>query len=85
MLELLKTLTGTGTFLFPHERNPKRCMSNGTINQARSTEWIRKQTGHGLRGIASTILHDLGNTEAHIEWQLAPAKRNAVAAAHNHF
>ena len=39
-------------------------------------------TGHGFRGIASTILHEQGYPHEHIELQLAHAPRNAVSAAY---
>ena len=41
-------------------------------------------TGHGFRGLASTILHESGIDHAHIELQLAHQERNAVSAAYNH-
>jgi hypothetical protein len=41
-------------------------------------------TGHGFRGLASTILNENEFDEAHIELQLAHTKRNKVAAAYNH-
>jgi len=41
-------------------------------------------TGHGFRGLASTILHENGFADEHIELQLAHQKRNKVAAAYNH-
>jgi integrase len=41
-------------------------------------------TGHGFRGLASTILHERGYQHEHIELQLAHAPRNAVSAAYNH-
>jgi integrase len=41
-------------------------------------------TGHDFRATASTRLNELGYPEAHIEMQLAHAKRNKTAAAYNH-
>ena len=41
-------------------------------------------TGHGFRGLASTILHEQGYAHEHIEVQLAHVPRNAVSAAYNH-
>jgi len=41
-------------------------------------------TGHGFRGIASTLLHELGHDHNLIELQLAHQERNAVSAAYNH-
>jgi hypothetical protein len=41
-------------------------------------------TGHGFRGLASTILHENDFAEEHVELQLAHQRRNKVAAAYNH-
>jgi hypothetical protein len=41
-------------------------------------------TGHGFRGLASTVLHEQGYAHEHVELQLAHAPRNAVSAAYNH-
>ena len=41
-------------------------------------------TGHGFRGLASTILHELGHAPQHIEVQLAHLKQNKVSAAYDH-
>jgi integrase len=85
VLEMLKTLTGSSAFLFPHERDPKRCMSNNTILKALERMGYKyEMTGHGFRGLASTILHEQGHIHEHIELQLAHAPRNAVSAAYNH-
>ena len=43
-----------------------------------------RQTGHGFRGLASTLLHEQGYAHEHIELQLAHARRDAVSAAYNH-
>lgn len=87
-LELLTTLkeqTGWSKFLFPHQHDPKKTMSNNTILQAlKRMGYQGKMTGHGFRGIASTALHEQGYTHEHIELQLAHAPRNAVSAAYNH-
>jgi integrase len=42
-----------------------------------------EMTGHGFRGTASTILHELEYPHEHIELQLAHAPRNTVSAAYN--
>ena len=41
-------------------------------------------TGHGFRGLASTILHERDYTHDHIELQLAQAPRNAVSVTYSH-
>ncbi|HEY9125533.1 MAG TPA: integrase arm-type DNA-binding domain-containing protein, partial [Acidobacteriaceae bacterium] len=84
-LELLKTLTGDGALLFPGEQDSTKTMSNNTILKALERLGYKgKQTGHGFRGLASTILHENGYDHEHIELQLAHAPRNAVSAAYNH-
>ena len=84
-LELLHTITGKGELLFPGEQNPKKPMSNMTILKALERMGYKgRMTGHGFRGLASTILHEQGYSHDHIELQLAHAPRNAVSAAYNH-
>jgi integrase len=85
VLELLRTITGAGELVFPGDREPSRPMSNNTILLALDRMGYRgRQTGHGFRGLASTILHEQGYPHEHIELQLAHAPRNAVSAAYNH-
>jgi hypothetical protein len=43
-----------------------------------------KMTGHGFRGVASTILHENGFKHEHIELQLAHTKRDEVSAAYDY-
>jgi integrase len=85
VVRTLYTLTGTGALLFPGDRNAKKPMSNNTILKALERMGYKgRMTGHGFRGIASTILHEQGYDHQHIELQLAHAPRNAVSAAYNH-
>jgi integrase len=85
VLELLTTLTGDSELLFPGDRDSKKPMSNNTILKAlERMGYKHHMTGHGFRGIASTILHEQGYPHEHIELQLAHAPRNAVSAAYNH-
>jgi integrase len=42
------------------------------------------QTGHGFRGLANTILLELGYEERHIDVQLAHNKRSRVKQAYDH-
>lgn len=60
-------------------------MSNNTILGAlKRMGYQHRMTGHGFRGLASTVLHEQGYAHEHIELQLAHAPRNAVSAAYNH-
>lgn len=92
ILKVLKVLTGDTPVLFPNAKGWKtdqvgkyNCMSNNTILKALERMGYKgRQTGHGFRGIASTILHELGYDNQHIEMQLAHTQRNKVAGAYNH-
>ena len=85
VLDTLRTLTGESEWLFPGDRNAKRPMSNNTILKALERMGYKgRMTGHGFRGLASTILHEQGYAHEHIELQLAHAPRNSVSAAYNH-
>jgi len=85
VLEMLRNLTGASEWLFPGDRNPAKSMSNNTILKALERMGYKgRMTGHGFRGLASTILHEQGYPHEHIELQLAHAPRNAVSAAYNH-
>ena len=84
-LKELQKLTGGGEFLFPHESNPKKSMSNNTILFALYRMGYKgRMTGHGFRGIASTMLHEIGYQHAHIEVQLSHLERDKVSGAYNH-
>ena len=41
-------------------------------------------TGHGFRGVASTILHETNYSHAHIEVQLSHLEKDKVSGAYNH-
>lgn len=85
VLNTLQTLTGKSEWLFPGDRSAKKPMSNNTILKALERMGYKgRMTGHGFRGLASTILHEQGYNHEHIELQLAHAPRNAVSAAYNH-
>jgi len=85
VLEMLRELTGSGEWLFPGDFNAAQPMSNNTILKALERMGYKgRMTGHGFRGLASTILHEQGYAHDHIELQLAHAPRNAVSAAYNH-
>jgi integrase len=85
VLELLRTITGGGELLFPGDRDHRKPMSNNTILKALEImSYKGVMTGHGFRGLASTILHEQGWPHEHIELQLAHSPRNAVSAAYNH-
>jgi integrase len=85
VLELLRAVTGNYELLFPGERDSRRPMSNMSLLMAlRRMGYQGRHTGHGFRGLASTLLHEQGWNHDWIELQLAHTQRNAVSAAYNH-
>jgi integrase len=84
LADLHKLRDGRG-LLFPGERDHEKPMSNNTILFALyRMGYHSRMTGHGFRGIASTILHEQGHRHDLIELQLAHQERDDVSAAYNH-
>jgi len=84
-LRVLYGITGSGALLFPGDRSGDRPISNNTILKALERMGFKgRMTGHGFRGLASTLLHEQGFDHQHIEVQLAHQERNRVTAAYNH-
>ncbi len=85
VLAQIYKISGGRPLLFPSERGNGQSMSNNTILYALyRMGYHSRMTGHGFRGLASTILHEQGYAHDHIELQLAHTERNAVSAAYNH-
>lgn len=85
LINELRTLALDDILLFPSERRDGKTMSNNTILYALyRLGYHSRMTGHGFRGIASTILHERGYNHEYIELQLAHSPRDAVSAAYNH-
>jgi integrase len=85
ILRALKMLTGTHALVFPGDVDKRIPMSNNTILKAlERMGYKHAMTGHGWRGIASTVLYENGFEEDHVEVQLAHPKRNQVRASYDH-
>ena len=83
-LRCLEEVRGRSNFVFPGDRDPAKPMSNNTILKAlERMGYKHRMTGHGFRGLASTLLHELGWPHEQIELQLAHQERNQVSAAYN--
>lgn len=79
-------LTGTGRFVFPGQRTPKRPMSENTLNAAlrRLGYGVDEMTSHGFRSTASTLLNESGKwTPDAIERALAHGDADGVRAAYH--
>ena len=76
-LRCLQELRSLSLLVFPGERDHERPMSNNTILKALDRMGYKsRMTGHGFRGVASTVLHEHGFDHALIELQLAHQERN---------
>lgn len=85
VIKALQAISYGSDYVFPSESYKSKHMSNNTVLYALYRLGYRgRMTGHGFRGVASTILHEKGWPHAHIELQLAHQERDAVAAAYNH-
>lgn len=84
-LEQIRLYSGHSEYVFPGQTRKTTTMSNNTILKAIDVIGYKGQmTGHGFRGLASTVLHEQGYDHKHIELQLAHQERNEVSAAYNH-
>lgn len=85
VLDRLKAISYGRHHVFPADTGKPTHMSNNTILYALYRMGYRgRMTGHGFRGVASTILHEQGWPHEHIELQLAHQERDQVSAAYNH-
>jgi integrase len=85
VLAQIRSITGSGRYLFPSVRTFARPISDATVNAALRRMGYEKEelTGHGFRSMASTILNEQGWPADAIERQLAHVERNSVRAAYN--
>lgn len=88
-IELLKELythTGHGKYMFPSTKRNGLVMSDGTINKMMKLIGFHdKQTTHGFRGLASTVLNERQAFPSDvIEAQLSHAGKDKVKRAYDH-
>ncbi len=85
VIELLRSISGRSKFIFPGQGAKNPTMSNGTILMALKRMGYKDvMTGHGFRGVASTILHECGHGHVHIETQMAHLKKDKVSGAYDY-
>ena len=85
VLQLLQTLSGMSKYLFPGQGPVNVTMSDGTICKAlEGMGYKGEMTGHGFRGVASTILHECGHKHEYIDAQLAHQKKDKVSGAYDY-
>lgn len=84
LLEELRPHTGDRKYAF-HSIRSNKPISEVTILAALWRMGYKgRMTGHGFRGLASTILHEQNYNHAAIELQLAHSDRDQISAAYNY-
>lgn len=85
IVQQLKVMSGQYPLVFPGRNEPRKTMSEASINQVfKRIGYTGKVTGHGFRHTMSTILHEEGFNTAWIETQLAHGDKNAIRGTYNH-
>ncbi|HFF9548065.1 TPA: tyrosine-type recombinase/integrase [Klebsiella pneumoniae] len=85
IVQQLKVMSGQYPLVFPGRNDPRKTMSEASINQVfKRIGYTGKVTGHGFRHTMSTILHEEGFNTAWIETQLAHVDKNAIRGRYNH-
>lgn len=85
IVQQLKVMSGQYPLVFPGRNDPRKTMSEASINQVfKRIGYTGKVTGHGFRHTMSTILHEEGFNTAWIETQLAHVDKNAIRGTYNH-
>ncbi len=83
LLDELCIYTGRAKLMFPGRSDVKKPRSDMVFNMAlRHIGYDNRQTGHGFRHIASTVLRESGFTRDHVEAQLSHAE-GGVAGVYN--
>jgi integrase len=83
VLEELWDRRRSNTWVFPGERSCPYMNKNSMLGALKRMVYKGEMTGHGFRGLAFTILNEMGHERTHIEMQLAHASKNEVEAAYN--
>ena len=85
IVQQLKVMSGQYSLVFPGRNDPRKTMSEASINQVfKRIGYTWKVTGHGFRHTMSAILHEEGFNTAWIETQLAHVDKNAIRGTYNH-
>ncbi|EGT0636985.1 tyrosine-type recombinase/integrase [Citrobacter freundii] len=85
IVQQLKVMSGQYPLVFPGRNDPRKTMSEASINQVfKRIGYTGKVTGHGFRHTMSTVLHEEGFNTAWIETQLAHVDKNAIRGTYNH-
>jgi integrase len=85
VLNRLQEISFSRDLVFPGDVDSHKPMSTNTVLFALYRMGYRgRMTGHGFRGVASTLLHEMAWPHEQIELQLAHQERDDTSAAYNH-
>ena len=83
ILDELRAISASDEFVFFNTTTKKPLSQNAFIGALYRMGYKGVMTGHGFRGLASTVLHEQGFMHDAIEMQLAHDKDNKVSKAYN--
>ncbi|CEJ19699.1 cp4-like integrase protein [Ralstonia solanacearum IPO1609] len=84
LLHEAEKMTSGRQYVFQSPKGRTHISNNTILYALYRLGYHSRMTGHGFRGLASTMLHEQGFNPDVIERQLAHAERNKVRAAYNH-
>ncbi|MFM0292832.1 MULTISPECIES: tyrosine-type recombinase/integrase [Paraburkholderia] len=84
IIDELKKLNGAERHLFYSVQGRKPISNNTMLFALYRMGYKSRMTGHGFRGLAATVLRELGYSRDVVDRQLAHAERNQVTAAYVH-
>ncbi|PKH04577.1 integrase [Psychromonas sp. MB-3u-54] len=85
ILDAIKPLSGNSPYIFPADRDPNSHANKASANMAlKRLGYQGKQTAHGLRGLARTMLSDQGFSYEASEACLSHKVGNSVSQSYNH-
>jgi integrase len=84
VIDELKKLNGAERHLFYSVQGRKPISNNTMLFALYRMGYKSRMTGHGFRGLAATVLRELGYSRDVVDRQLAHAERNQVTAAYVH-
>ncbi|GAB7538401.1 tyrosine-type recombinase/integrase [Burkholderia sp. 3C] len=84
VLAQLRAMNGQHRFVFYSVQGRSHISNNTMLYALYRMGYKSRMTGHGFRGLAATVLRELGYSRDVVERQMAHAERNQVTAAYVH-
>ncbi|OYD77966.1 UNVERIFIED_ORG: integrase [Burkholderia sp. CF145] len=84
VLDQLRAINGNRDFVFYSSQSNGPISNNTMLYALYRMGYKSRMTGHGFRGLAATVLRELGYDRDIVDRQLAHSERNQVTAAYVH-